>query len=77
MADSVVAPRSPGTRVARLTGSIVRWVVLLAVATVILIPVAYAVLGGFRNAAQLGAQGAPRGRSSGGGSHKNQHARSM
>jgi len=55
MADSAVAPRSPGTRVARLAGSIVRWVVLLGVATVILIPVAYAVLGGFRNAAQLAA----------------------
>ena len=55
MASSAVAPRSPGTRVARLAGSIVRWVVLLAVATVILIPVAYAVLGGFRNAAQLAA----------------------
>ena len=55
MADSAVAPRSPGTRVARLAGSILRWVVLLAVATVILIPVAYAVLGGFRNAAQLAA----------------------
>ena len=55
MADSAVAPRAPATRVSRLAGSIVRWVVLLAVATVILIPVAYAVLGGFRNAAQLAA----------------------
>jgi raffinose/stachyose/melibiose transport system permease protein len=55
MADSAVAPRSTATRVSRLAGSIVRWVVLLAVATVILIPVAYAVLGGFRNAAQLAA----------------------
>jgi raffinose/stachyose/melibiose transport system permease protein len=55
MADLAVAPRSRGTRVGRVAGSIVRWVVLLSVATVILIPVAYAVLGGFRNAAQLAA----------------------
>jgi raffinose/stachyose/melibiose transport system permease protein len=39
----------------QLIGSILRWTVLLSVALVIIVPVAYAVLGGFRNAPQLAA----------------------
>jgi raffinose/stachyose/melibiose transport system permease protein len=42
-------------RVRRILGSIVRYVVLLVVAAVIVVPIAYAVLGGFRDAAQLAA----------------------
>ena len=42
-------------RFRRIAGSVVRYVVLLAVAAVIVIPVAYAALGGFRDAPQLAA----------------------
>jgi len=42
-------------RLSRLVGAVVRWVVLLGVAAIIVVPVAYAVLGGFRDAAQLAA----------------------
>ena len=44
-----------GTRARRLIVTIARWTVLLSVAAVILVPVLYAVLGGFRNAPQLAA----------------------
>jgi raffinose/stachyose/melibiose transport system permease protein len=44
-----------GARVRRLAGSGLRYGVLLAVSAVILVPVAYAVLGGFRDAPQLAA----------------------
>jgi raffinose/stachyose/melibiose transport system permease protein len=42
-------------RVVRLLGSVVRYVLLLAVAAVIVTPVLYAVIGGFRDAPQLAA----------------------
>jgi raffinose/stachyose/melibiose transport system permease protein len=42
-------------RVRRVAGSVLRNAVLLAVTAVILVPVAYAVLGGFRDAPQLAA----------------------
>jgi raffinose/stachyose/melibiose transport system permease protein len=42
-------------RVRRITGSVLRYAVLLAVAAVIVIPVVYAVLSGFRDAPQLAA----------------------
>jgi raffinose/stachyose/melibiose transport system permease protein len=42
-------------RVRRIAGSVLRYAVLLAVAAVIVIPVVYAVLGGFRDAPQLAA----------------------
>ncbi len=45
----------PSARVRRFAGSLVRWAVLLTVATVIVVPVVYAVLGGFRDAPQLAA----------------------
>jgi len=47
----------PGARirVRRIAGSALRYAVLLAVTAVIVIPVAYAVLGGFRDAPQLAA----------------------
>jgi raffinose/stachyose/melibiose transport system permease protein len=47
----------PGTRVRirRILESVLRYAVLLAVTAVIVIPVAYAVLGGFRDAPQLAA----------------------
>jgi raffinose/stachyose/melibiose transport system permease protein len=41
--------------VRRIAGSVLRYVVLLTVTAVIVIPVAYAVLGGFRDAPQLAA----------------------
>jgi raffinose/stachyose/melibiose transport system permease protein len=44
-----------GTRARRLVVTIARWTVLLSVAAVIVVPVFYAVLGGFRNAPQLAA----------------------
>jgi raffinose/stachyose/melibiose transport system permease protein len=49
------AGRDARARIRRTAGSMVRTVVLLAVAGVIVIPVAYAVLGGFRDAPQLAA----------------------
>jgi raffinose/stachyose/melibiose transport system permease protein len=42
-------------RIRRIAGSVLRYAVLLAVTAVIVIPVAYAVLGGFRDAPQLAA----------------------
>jgi len=42
-------------RVRRIAGSILRWTVLFAVAAVIVTPVVYAALGGFRDAPQLAA----------------------
>ena len=47
----------PGARVriSRFAASLARWAVLLAVAAVIVIPVVYAALGGFRDAPQLAA----------------------
>jgi raffinose/stachyose/melibiose transport system permease protein len=44
-----------GVRASRIAGSVVRWAVLLSVAAVIVVPIVYAVLGGFRNAPQLAA----------------------
>jgi raffinose/stachyose/melibiose transport system permease protein len=53
---SVAAPgRSAGVRGRRLAGSVLRYAVLLSVTAVIVIPIAYAVLGGFRDAPQLAA----------------------
>jgi raffinose/stachyose/melibiose transport system permease protein len=45
----------PGTRLRWFAGSALRYGVLLSVALVIIIPVVYAVLGGFRDAPQLAA----------------------
>jgi raffinose/stachyose/melibiose transport system permease protein len=47
----------PGARVRvrRIAASVLRYAVLLAIAAIIVIPVAYAVLGGFRDAPQLAA----------------------
>ena len=42
-------------RIRRFAASLARWAVLLAVAAIIVIPVAYAALGGFRDAPQLAA----------------------
>jgi raffinose/stachyose/melibiose transport system permease protein len=42
-------------RVTRFVASLARWAVLLAVAAIIVIPVVYAALGGFRDAPQLAA----------------------
>jgi raffinose/stachyose/melibiose transport system permease protein len=54
--DGAAAPgRSAGVRGRRLAGSVLRYAVLLAVTAVIVIPIAYAVLGGFRDAPQLAA----------------------
>jgi raffinose/stachyose/melibiose transport system permease protein len=55
MADRTIATGTPKIHPGRLAGSAVRWAVMLSVATVIVIPIAYAVLGGFRNAPQLAA----------------------
>lgn len=44
-----------GIRPRRLAVGVLRWTILLAVALVIVVPIAYAVLGGFRNAPQLAA----------------------
>ena len=55
MADRHVATPTPRIRAGRLAVSAARWVVLLSVATLIVIPIVYAVLGGFRNAPQLAA----------------------
>jgi raffinose/stachyose/melibiose transport system permease protein len=46
---------SEGARVRRIAGSVVRYAVLLSVAAVIVIPVVYAALAGFRDAPQLAA----------------------
>jgi raffinose/stachyose/melibiose transport system permease protein len=53
----VERPSGPDARVRvrRIAGSVLRYAVLLAVTAVIVIPVAYAVLGGFRDAPQLAA----------------------
>jgi raffinose/stachyose/melibiose transport system permease protein len=61
MAEPMTAPesagyrRSTGVRFRRIAGTLAFYAVLLAVAAVIVVPVAYAVLGGFRNAPQLAA----------------------
>ena len=63
MAERSAAPRTlpnrpPGAariRARRVAGSIVRIAILLAVAALILVPIAFAVLGGFRDAPQLAA----------------------
>ncbi|MGP1674010.1 MAG: carbohydrate ABC transporter permease [Candidatus Limnocylindrales bacterium] len=47
--------RGPRIQHARIVGSLLRSAALLAVTAVILIPIAYAVLGGFRDAPQLAA----------------------
>jgi len=52
--DRRIGP-DPGVRVRRIAGTVVRYAVLLAVTAVIVIPIAYAVLGGFRDAPQLAA----------------------
>lgn len=49
------ARRGTVVRARRVAGSVVRYAVLLAVAAVIVTPVAFAALGGFRNAPQLAA----------------------
>ena len=54
VADRRAGPGA-GVRARRIAGSVVRWSVLLAVAAVIVVPIVYAVLGGFRNAPQLAA----------------------
>lgn len=46
---------SGSDRVRRVAGAVLRYVLLLAVSAVIITPVAYAVLGGFRDAPQLAA----------------------
>jgi raffinose/stachyose/melibiose transport system permease protein len=49
------AGATTAVRLRRIAGSIVRWTVLLAVAVAIVVPIVYAVLGGFRDAPQLAA----------------------
>jgi raffinose/stachyose/melibiose transport system permease protein len=61
MAEPTTAPgragyrSSAGVRLRRIAGTLAFYAVLLAVAAVIVVPVAYAVLGGFRDAPQLAA----------------------
>lgn len=55
MADSTTSRGPARIRPGRIAGSIARWAVLLAVGSVIVIPIVFAVLGGFRNAPQLAA----------------------
>jgi len=52
---NVRALGDPRLRIRRLTGSVLRYAVLLAVTATILIPIVYAALGGFRDAPQLAA----------------------
>jgi raffinose/stachyose/melibiose transport system permease protein len=54
VADRRTGPEA-GVRVRWIAGSILRYAVLLAVTAVIVVPVIYAVLGGFRDAPQLAA----------------------
>jgi raffinose/stachyose/melibiose transport system permease protein len=54
MVDRRAGPGA-GVRARRIVGSLLRYAVLLAVTAVVVIPVAYAVLGGFRDAPQLAA----------------------
>jgi raffinose/stachyose/melibiose transport system permease protein len=54
-ARAAMSVGSTRVRGRRLAGSAVRYAILLAVAAVIVIPIAYAVLGGFRDAPQLAA----------------------
>jgi raffinose/stachyose/melibiose transport system permease protein len=51
------AERRPGARIriGRLAGAVLRYAVLLTVVAIVVVPVAYAVLGGFRDAPQLAA----------------------
>src|SRR5688572_22380105 len=49
------AGRTVGVRLRRTGGSVLRYALLLAVAAVIVTPVLYAALGGFRDAPQLAA----------------------
>lgn len=55
MADPTTPRGRARIRPGRLAGSIARWVVLLSVGVVIVVPIVFAVLGGFRNAPQLAA----------------------
>lgn len=58
MAEPVAGPRAgrdPVVRVRRLAGTIARYSVLLTVAAIIVTPIAFAALGGFRDAPQLAA----------------------
>jgi raffinose/stachyose/melibiose transport system permease protein len=53
--DMVGGGPSIRVRLTRIAGAIARWLILISVAAVIVVPVGYAVLGGFRDAAQLAA----------------------
>jgi raffinose/stachyose/melibiose transport system permease protein len=55
MAEPSTVAGPPRIRAGRVAGTVARWIVLLAVASVIVVPVLFAVLGGFRNAPQLAA----------------------
>jgi raffinose/stachyose/melibiose transport system permease protein len=55
MADPTKPSGRARIRPGRIAGSVARWAVLLAVSTVIVIPIVFAILGGFRNAPQLAA----------------------
>jgi raffinose/stachyose/melibiose transport system permease protein len=55
MADATTPARPASIRAGRIAGSVARWAVLLSVAAAIVVPVVFAVLGGFRNAPQLAA----------------------
>jgi raffinose/stachyose/melibiose transport system permease protein len=54
MADPIAA-RPGSSRGRRVVGNVARWAVLLAVASLVVVPVLFAVLGGFRDAPQLAA----------------------
>ncbi len=51
----LVETRARAVRLDRVAGSAVRWAVMLGTAVVVVVPVMYAVLGGFRDAPQLAA----------------------
>jgi raffinose/stachyose/melibiose transport system permease protein len=55
MADRTSPNRRARIRPGRIAGDVARWVVLLSVGIVIVIPIVFAILGGFRNAPQLAA----------------------
>ena len=50
-----IAARPGSSRGRRVVGNVARWAVLLAVASLVVVPVLFAVLGGFRDAPQLAA----------------------
>ena len=50
-----IAARPGSSRGRRVIGNVARWAVLLAVASLVVVPVLFAVLGGFRDAPQLAA----------------------